>query len=241
MLLQDFINRHPDSLCSVNCSTAGISLTGILSDPYLTQGLSAEYGQGFKGLIGSLGGAMSSTGQGMQNANLAAGKKGGMAGGALDLGGQLMSRVGGYATSKHTLLGTVKVYEGSSDISLPISMLVFPDIMGNGGTKSIDLQINKCTQPKILTGDILTSYFYDMSELEKIPTGNGSLNFFKGKLPTVALGEWFLAPDVYITNVGKGTSTILDEDGKPIAINWNFQITPYRQLSAEELSDWVRI
>ena len=97
--------------------------------------------------------------------------------------------------------------------------------------------INLMTQPKIHIGGLLGSNLYEPDDLLNLAILN--TNIFKGKLLNVRLGNWLLATDVFATSVNKNYIANTNEDGKPIAVQLSFQINPYRQLSAEELTDWL--
>lgn len=220
LLLDDFVSRNPDSLVTITHGRSGVSLTGIISNPELSQTLSAQYGDGAKGLVGKAGSFLS-------------GKNNRFAKGA----GMILDGINSYNTSKDTMMGTVKLYEGSGSISMPFNVTIFYDWQGNPGFKDLDLQLNLLTQPKLNPGGLLGSNLYDIKTLTSILATN--YNALQGKLIYVTLGDWFRAKDVYITNLVKNSSTILNEDEYPMAMNVTFNIEPYRQLTAQELNEWI--
>lgn len=227
LILDDYLKRNPDSLVTVTHDRLGIKLAGLLSDAQLVQSLSAGYGNSILENIGTASTALSSFGQGMP------GKKGAFA----RVAGAGLSAAHSYATSQHTLIGTVQTYEGSGEINIPVNMTIFFNWAGNPSLKEVDNWINLLTQPKVYIGGLLGSNLYEPTDLAKLALLN--TNLFKGKLINIRLGNWMLATDVYVTSVSKNFLTNTDEDGKPIALQLSFQIKPYRQLSAEELTAWL--
>ena len=222
LLLDDYLSRNPDSLVTITHDRLGIGLTGIISDPQLTQNLSASYGQGVQSAV--------------------TGAAGSLFGGAGKLGGILASAtsaLSSHLTSKHTLMGTVKIYEGSGDVSIPFNIDLFYNWGGNPDYKAMDLQLNLLTQPRVLNDGLglLGSNLYEPSDLLGLIRLNTEL--LKGKLISVSLGQWFLAKDVFITGISKSASTVLNEEGSPISLRVSFQIEPYRQLTAQELNEWI--
>jgi hypothetical protein len=225
LLLDDYLKRNPDSLVTITHEK--IRLAGILTDSQLVQSLSATYGNEILGNFGVAGSSLSARGEGMS------GKKGAFT----RVMGAGMSAAGSYATSKHTLIGTVNTYEGSGEINIPINCTLFYDWAGNADFKGVENSLNLMTQPKIYPGGLMGSNLYEPDDLLALATLNYDL--FKGKLLQVRIGEWFLATDVFATSLNKNYITNANEDGKPVAIQVSFQIKPYRQLSAEELTDWI--
>lgn len=220
LLLDELIDRNPDALVTITHDRLGISLVGIISDPQLVQSLSASYGDGAKGSVATassmMGGSKNKFVRGI--------------GSALEMANK-------YQTSKSTLMGTLKLYEGSGDISIPFNVQFFYGWHNNPGFKEMDRQFNLFTQPRKISGGFIGSNLYTASELAKTLALNTEA--LKGRLPNVSLGSWFLATDVYLTSISKNMSTVLNEDGKPAALQVTFQISPYRQLTAEELSNWI--
>lgn len=231
LLLDDYIKRNPDSLCTISHDRLGIKLSGIISDPQLIQSLSAQYGNSMVSNVSSAGGYMQATGDKLDSKG-----KGKMANFSRNVGSAL-SMFGSYATSQHTLMGTIKTYEGSGDINLPVNMTLFYGWGGNPEFKEMDKKLNLITQPLIHSGGLLGSNLYESEDLLQLALLNTDL--FKGKLLSIRLGSWLLAKDCFMTSLNKNYHTNTNEDGKPIAVQISFQITPYRQLSAEELSSWI--
>lgn len=227
LLLDDFITRNPDSLVTVTHDRLGIKLSGILSDSQIVQSLSASYGNSIWGNVASVGQSMSSAGEGNPS------KKGRFS----KVAGAGLNAVHSYATSQHTLIGTVKTYEGSGEINQPVNMTCFYDWGGNPSFKELEQWLNLMTQPKIYMGGLLGSNLYEPEDLLNLAILN--TNIFEGKLLNVRIGNWMLATDVFVTGLNKNYIANTNEDAKPIAIQLSFQINPYRQLSAEELTNWL--
>ena len=227
LILDDFLNRNPDSIVIITHDRLNIRLVGLLNDSQVVQALSAQYGNSIWGGAGSVGGSVSNYG------STVGGKKGGFASAM----GSTISAMSSYATSQHTLMGTVKTYEGSGELNLPVSMTCFFDWAGNPDMKKVDKWLNFMTQPKVNIGSLLGSNLYEPDDLLELATLN--VNLFEGKLLNVMIGSWLFATDVYATSLNKNYLANTDEDGKPIAVQLSFQINPYRQLSAEELTNWL--
>lgn len=226
--LKDYRDRNSDSIVTVqHPKRDDIRFEGFFSIPQLTQNLSAMYGQGVKELLGTAGNSM------QQNSG-----KAGKGARFVNMAGMAMNAAHSWQTSQNTIAGTVMLYEGSSTISIPVDMTIFPGFGINPSYKELDLMMNKLTQPKLYADNILGSNLYDSPELwETVLTLD--YNALTGKLPMVSIGEWFHAKDVYITNLAKNSSSILDEDGVPAYISVSFNVQPYRQLTAEELNSWL--
>ena len=227
LILDDYIQRNPDSLVTVTHDRLGIKLSGILSDSQIVQSLSASYGNSIWGNVASAGQSLSSAGEGNPS------KKGRFS----KFAGSGMNVLNSYATSQHTLMGTVKTYEGSGEINLPVNITVFYDWGGNPSFKEVENWLNLMTQPKLNMGGLLGSNLYEPDDLLQLALLN--TNIFEGKLLNVKIGSWLLATDVFATSLNKNYIANTNEDGKPIAIQVSFQINPYRQLSAEELTNWL--
>lgn len=227
LLLDDFLSRNPDSLVIITHDRLNIRLAGLLSDSQVVQSLSAQYGNSIWNGVGAVGSAMSSFGQDNPSG------KGKFA----KVAGAGVNALTSYATSQHTLIGTVKTYEGSGEINLPINLTCFYDWAGNPSFKEVEKWINLMTQPKIYMGGLLGSNLYEPDDLLNLAILNA--NLFEGKLVNVMIGGWLFATDVFVNSLNKNYLANTNEDGKPMAVQLSFQINPYRQLSAEELTGWL--
>lgn len=227
-LLEDYIDRNPDSIVVLTHDSPKdtIRLYGLLTTPQLTQSMSANYGQGAKGLI--------SRAQGMLAGVLPTGGIGGAIGGAVGAVGDVYNE---YMTGQHTVMGSIKLYEGSEDVTIPINMTLFYNLMGNPSYKEMDRQLNLLSQPNVNELGLFGSNLYETAKLLEVFKLNKDA--LTGVLPHLLIGSWFHAKDVYVTNINKNHQTVLDEDGKPMAMTVTFNIQPYKQLTAAQLNDWI--
>lgn len=231
-LLDDFAARSPDSIITIthpgNANMPdGILLAGILSDATVIQELSVQYGDGAKALTANIGSAITGAVGGM------GGKMGMMASGA----GKLVSGAGSMMTDKRTMIGNMDLFESTGKVSQSFNAQFFYGWHRNPSYKQMDLMFNFLTQPTLESTGFLGSNLYTSADLGDITTLN--YDALKGKLPTVSLGNWFRATDVYINSISKQQSAILDENEYPMSLQVSFTITPFRQLTAQELNKWI--
>lgn len=231
-LLDDFAERHPDTLLTIthpgNANIpGGLRLTGILSDATVVQELSVQYGDGAKALVAGVGQSISDAGAD------AKGKVGMMTQGL----GKLVGGGGSYLTDRRTMIGNMDLFESTGKINQTFNAQFFYGWHDNPSFKQMDLYFNYLTQPTIDSAGFLGSNLYTTADLGDIMALNKDALI--GKLPVVSLGQWFRATDVYLTSISKQNSAILDEKGYPMSMQVSFSISPYRQLTAKELNAWL--
>jgi len=219
MLYIDQAEHLDDYKVVIASPKAGIRLTGLLDDEEFSYSSSANLGTG--SIASSVEGATKGIGKAI------AGKL---------PGGQMLSNMVGdnFKTAKSTILG----YDGADNSSFTVSMHFFPNKLGNGSYKNIELQLSKLTQPNVKNiSDQLASYIYDPSDTAGFLTGGDP---FKGKLVSLSVGNWFnivgmLLPD----SVSRNYSKFVDTKNKPIYLSASLTFKTYRVINAEEISSWI--
>ena len=215
MLFYDQIDQFNDYMLVIKNTKTGDTITGLIDNEDFSYSMSASLGGG----------------------SLASNLEGGARGLAKSVAGKIAGDFGKSFVDSNfkTVLSTYKGYEDSGDISFSVSMHIFPNKLHNGSYNSIIEKIAKLTQPNTEDGKFLKSYLYDPLETTKLAAG---VDPFKGQLVHVSIGSWFLATGLFCTGSDPVQSKFVDEDGKPLYMEWTATFTPYKVLNAKEVASW---
>ena len=220
MLYIDTMDQMDDYKVIVSAPSADISLTGLIDDDTFSYNSSADIGSST--IASAVEGATKGFTKGVA-------KK--------FPGGEMISNMIGdnLKSAKSTILG----YDGSPNTSFSIRTHIFPNRMGNGSYKDIELQLSKLTQPNIKSlSDQLTSYLYEPSATAEFMTGGDP---FKGKLISLSIGKWFsIMGDLFCDDISRNYSKWVDENHKPIYLEVTFSFKTYRVMSAEDIAGWIK-
>lgn len=146
-----------------------------------------------------------------------------------------------FISSTKTVNNTINLYESPSDISISFTMNIIQGV--NNGSKSysdLELMLNKLTQPDLDGSEgALLPYMYSLEDLAPLQTG--SYSGLDAKMASISIGDWFTADKLRINNATRAYSTILNEQGKPLFMSLQITASPYRALSAEEVTKWIKV
>jgi hypothetical protein len=204
------IDEYEDHTVIIRNSKDGSSITGLMTNESLALFTSSIISESF----------IASTAEGTL--------KGGLAAIGSKLGGIVRS---GIDSNFKTTASTYKSYTSTSDTGFSVSFIVY---LKDRSINSILNTMLKWTQPAS-DSTILRSQLYDLSVLEQL------LSFkdpFKGQLLHVSIGKYFLATGLFCTGLQYTVPKYVDEDGKPLYIEFTTSFLPYKLLGSEELASW---
>jgi len=137
---------------------------------------------------------------------------------------------------KTTSIGqTIKTYSSSAVGGFSVSFMCIPGKLSCGSYTDEINKLSKLTLPKSNKGT-MESNLYTTSLTKQIFKGN---DVFKGGLIHVSIGSYFHASGLYCTSTSYEMSEIIDDEGKPLYMNVSLSFSPYRVLTADELSSWI--
>jgi len=212
MLNEEFLKNY---LVQIHCRYANVSLCGYLKD------------DGFSFPMGMQPDSFTTIGHLIEQ-----GAWGAIKAGAKKFVGELASGL-----EKHSVRDSVKAYGVPNEISFSLSMDIIPGKDGNPSSyKEILHQIAKLTQAYFNKDGMYETYLYnELSLKDRLK----DYNAFDGQLISIQIGDWFSGSGFLITSSNVNYSTITDDEGKPLFLEWSITFEPYRQLTAEELSNLI--
>ena len=138
-----------------------------------------------------------------------------------------------------TVNNTINLYESPGDITISFSMNIIEGVNNSSKSyKDLELLFNKLTQPD-LDGNAkaILPYSYKLTDLE--PLARGDYSTMDSRMGSISIGSWFTANLLKFENLSRTYSTTINESsGKPLFMTLKVEASPYRALSAEEVTEW---
>ena len=146
-----------------------------------------------------------------------------------------------FISNTKTVNNTINLYESPGDITISFSINIIGGINNTSKSyKDLELMINKLTQPDLQgNAEAILPYTYKLSDLEGLATGNYST--MDSRMGSISIGNWFTANLLKFDTMGRSYSTTLNTEGKPLFMKLDVTASPYRALSAEEVTGWFKI
>ena len=127
-----------------------------------------------------------------------------------------------------TVNNTINLYESPGDITISFSMNIIEGVNNSSKSyKDLELLFNKLTQPD-LDGNAkaILPYSYKLTD---------------SRMGSISIGSWFTANLLKFENLSRTYSTTINESsGKPLFMTLKVEASPYRALSAEEVTEWFK-
>jgi hypothetical protein len=222
MLDFDKIDEYSDYKVMVRNTKTGEVIAGLLDNEGFSYSTVAILGGG------AIAGEIEDFTKGV--ASRAAGDLAGKA-----TGGKLGGFASGFVNQNYkTIASTFKGYTSAGDSPINLQIHVFA--RSNSYNYLLNI-LHKFTQPNTENDVLIKSYLYDPIDTASLLTLDDP---FKGQLLHVSIGEWFFATGMMCTGVDFAFSKYIDEENKPIYLQVNIGLVPYKLLNAKELSSWVR-